>query len=266
MRVNAVELHVHDSGPRNGVPVVFSHGLLFDHRMFDEQTEALNHRYRVVRYDHRGQGLSQRMTGKGIGIETLYEDAVGLIEGLDLGPCHFVGLSMGGFVGLRLGARRPDLLRSLVLMETSSDPEENVAAYRRLEFVVRFAGPRPVIGRVMPILFGRSFMADPARNAERARWRSHLAGLDRGVWRASRGVIERSGCHEELERISTPTLVIVGDEDVATPPEKARRIHDAIEGSKLVTIPDAGHTSTVEQPARVNEALLAFLAEVDGTG
>jgi pimeloyl-ACP methyl ester carboxylesterase len=81
-----------------------------------------------------------------------------------------------------------------------------------------------------------------------------------GAVRATHGVIERAGITDELARIATPTLVLVGDEDVATVPDKARRIQSGIPGSQLVIVPHAGHTSTIEQPTAVTSALEKHLA------
>src|SRR5262249_59370825 len=89
-------------------------------------------RFRCVAFDFRGQGQSE-VTESGYDLETLTADAIELIEKLRLAPAHFVGLSMGGMIGMRLAARRPELVRSLALLETSADPEpeENVPKYRR---------------------------------------------------------------------------------------------------------------------------------------
>ncbi len=81
-----------------------------------------------------------------------------------------------------------------------------------------------------------------------------------GITRAVKGVIDRQGVHDQLNEITVPTLIIVGDQDVATVPAKAERMHAGIPGSTLVVIPGAGHTSTVEEPEAVNKALKAFLA------
>jgi pimeloyl-ACP methyl ester carboxylesterase len=90
--------------------------------------------------------------------------------------------------------------------------------------------------------------------------RARLLALDRtGTPRAVRGVIERAGVAGELHRIRTPTLVVVGEEDIATPPEKAEALAAGIQGARLVRIPHAGHTSTLEQPAAVNAALARFV-------
>jgi pimeloyl-ACP methyl ester carboxylesterase len=191
---------------------------------------------------------------------------VALIEQLGVAPVHLVGLSMGGFVAMRLAARRPDLVRSCVLLETSAEaePAENVPRYRTLNRVARWLGLRVVAGRVMPIMFGTTFLRDPARAAERTLWKSRLAQNRRDIWRAVNGVIEREPITPELGRITAPTLIMVGDEDVATVPQKAERIHAAIRGSELVRIPQAGHTSSVEQPECVTATIAEWLDRVEG--
>ncbi|MFT7594811.1 MAG: 3-oxoadipate enol-lactonase [Paracoccaceae bacterium] len=264
MKINGVDLHVTDT--QSGAPaVVFSHGLLFSNVMFDPQIAALRDRYRCVAFDHRGQGQSE-VTKTGYDMDTLTDDAAALIEQLGIGPCHFVGLSMGGFVGMRLAIHRPELLKSLTLIETSADaePKENHFKYRMLNFIARWFGLGAVTGRVMPIMFGQSFLNDPARAQERAKWRAHIASGDRtGVTRAVNGVVDRDAVFDQLGRITTPTLIIVGEEDVATVPEKSERMHRAIPGAQLVRIPRAGHSATLEEPAAVTAALTAFLQTID---
>jgi pimeloyl-ACP methyl ester carboxylesterase len=193
----------------------------------------------------------------------VWQDAVALIGALGLGRVHFCGLSMGGFVAMRMGARRPDLVRSLMLVETSSDPEpiENIGRYRTLTRVVRLLGPGVVRSRVGPIMLGRSILEDPQRREEVARHVAVMSGR-RDIWRAVNGVIDRAGVHDELARITAPTLVVVGEEDVATVPAKAEKITGAVAGAKLVRIPRAGHSSTVEEPAAVTQALVEFLSRL----
>lgn len=260
LRVRDTELYYEDTGG-DGPVVLFSHGLLWSGRMFEAQVEALRDRYRCVTYDHRGQGRSAAPTDRSVPIETVTDDAVALIEALQLGPVHFVGLSMGGFVGMRLAARRPDLLRTLTLLETTADPEpaENVPKYRRLAFVARWFGLSLVAGPVMKIMFSRSFLNDPDKADDNRRWRAELVNNRRDIVAAVYGVIEREGCADLLPRIKLPTLIMVGDEDVATVPAKAERIHGCIAGSRLVRIPRAGHSSSVENPGPINAELRAFL-------
>ncbi len=264
LRLNGAEIHYreHGAGPET---IVFAHGLLWSGRMFDRQVEALEDRYRCVTFDFRGQGDSE-VTAAGYDIDTLTEDAAALIEALDCAPCHFLGLSMGGFVGQRLALRRPALLESLMLLETSADPEpkKNLRRYRLLNLVARRLGFRLVAGRVMKIMFGEKFLNDPARGEHKKVWRQRLLSNHRvGSTRAVGGVIERAGTYDDLHRIGLPTLIIVGDQDVATVPAKSERMHRRIKGSKLVIIPGAGHTSTIEEPAAVNAALEEFLSGLD---
>ena len=265
IEIGEARLHYTDegSGPET---IVFSHGLLMSGGMFAAQVEALKDRYRCITYDHRGQGGSA-VTESGYDMETLSEDAARLIEALDAGPCHFAGLSMGGFVGIRLATRRPELLRSLILLETSADPEpaETQKKYRMLNFVARWFGLRTVIGQVMPIMFGQTFLNDPERKELRDRWRTHIVSNDRiGITRAVTGVVERRGVMDEIGGIDLPVLVVVGDEDVATVPEKSERIHAAIPGSNLIRIPRAGHSATIEQPEAVNRVLVSHLDSISG--
>ncbi len=260
IEVNGARLHYEEagSGPET---IVFAHGLLWSGWMFGPQVAALRERYRVITFDFRGQGQSE-VTAGGYDMDSLSLDAAGLIEKLGAAPSHFAGLSMGGFIGMRLASRRPELLRSLILLETTADPEplKNVGKYRRLNFVARWLSLALVAGPVMKIMFGTKFLADPSRATFREECRRRMVRNHRiGISRAVNGVIDRAGVADELERIDVPTLIIVGDQDVATVPAKSDRLHAGIAGSKLVVIPGAGHTSSLEEPAAVNAAIKGFL-------
>ncbi len=169
--VNATTLYYEDTGPgSSGETIAFSHGLLWDTSLFAPQIAALRERYRCIAWDHRGQGKSGADHRKCIGIELVTQDAIALLDKLGVAPVHFVGLSMGGFVAMRVAARRPDLVAKLVLLETSADPEpiENVKRYRLLTAVVRTLGPTVVRGRTAPIMVGRTILEDRARKTELA--------------------------------------------------------------------------------------------------
>jgi pimeloyl-ACP methyl ester carboxylesterase len=266
--VDGIRLHYQDEGPTSGseLPaVVFSHSYLFDHRHFESQIATLAQTRRVVAYDHRNHGRSH-VVHDPFAFEAIYRDGLGLLEQLRLRPVDWVGLSTGGFVGLRLAARRPELVRRLVLMDTSASIE---AGFRRLRFealllILRWAGFRPVLGSAMRLMFSRHFLRDPTRAAERARWADVIQRQDRiGLMRFGQAILSRPSARDELRRIRCPTLVMVGEEDRATPPEQAEQLVNQIEGARLVVVPNAGHLSTVEAPARVNQELAAFLTDVD---
>ncbi len=256
VELNGAQIHFTDTGGDNDA-IVFSHGLLFSEAMFAGQVAYFQDKYRCITFDHRGQGKSG-ITQDGYDMETLTADAAALIRHLDIGPCHFVGLSMGGFVGMRLAAHRPDLLKSLTLLNTSADPEpaENGPKYRLLNFIARWFGLKLVIGRVMPILFGQTFLNDSARAPEKKQWARAIVGNHRiGITRAVTGVIERAGCYDLLEKINIPVSIGAGEEDVATIPTKSERMAAAINGSALVVFKNAGHSSAIEAPAQVNDLI-----------
>ncbi len=261
IKVNDTSLYYEDQGA-GAEAVVFAHSLLFNCRMFDEQVRVLRDRYRCITFDFRGQGQSE-VTRDGYDMDTLAGDAASLIQQLDCAPCHFVGFSMGGFVGLRLAIRRSELLRSLILIATSSDPEtkENIPRYRLLNLIARWIGPWAVANQVMPIMFSERFLSDPAKAKIRAEWRQHFLNNDRvGVTRAVAGVISREGIYDSLGKIELATLILAGENDTATPPARSERMKARIHHSKLVTIPHTGHMSPVEEPEAVNAELVAFLA------
>lgn len=263
INVNNADIYYEDSAPNDTQKpvIVFAHGLLWSSQMYEKQVAYFKSDYRCIAFDFRGQGQSQ-ITKSGYDMESLTEDTLGLLAALEVDKCHFVGLSMGGFVAQRIAIKHPERLLSLTLLETSADPEDpkNVPQYRKLVKAIRWLGIKRVSNKVMPIMFGSTFLADKLRKSDRKQWLTMLQGNRKGgVIKATTGVIERTGTYEQLGEITTPTLIIVGDEDAATPYAKSERMHFAIAGSKLAVIKGAGHTSTVEEPDQVNRVLNEFL-------
>ena len=261
IKVNGVELYYEDTGGIGKEVIVFSHGLLLNCRMFDAQVAAFSNRFRCITYDHRGQGQSE-VTTSGYDMETVYEDASQLLRALDAVPCHFVGVEMGGYVGIRIASRQPKLLKSLTLIETSADRESEYTAsrYKLLTQVFRWFGSRWATQPALNTLFGQKFLNDSSRVAQREDIKRQLASLNRvSTLRAVLGVMNRSSVYDELSNIHLPTLIMVGDEDIAAMPEKSKRVAAKIPNSKLAVIPGAGHSSTMEEPEMVNNLLELFL-------
>lgn len=260
LQINNVNYYYEEAGSGDET-IIFSHGLLWSGHMFHKQVAYFKDRYRVITYDQRGQGKTEAPTD-GYDMDTLYEDATVLIEKLVGKPVIFAGLSMGGFVGMRLAARKPELIKKLILLETTADPEpaENVPKYKKLNSIVKYIGFWPVIGKVMQIMFGQKFLNDPNRTEEKQYWINQLKSNNRkSITRAVDGVIYRNGIADEIHQISCPTLIMVGDQDVATKPEKAKKIHSLIKNSKLIIFEGGGHTSSVEEPEIYNREIEKFL-------
>lgn len=262
VQLNGVNIHYEDTKIGKET-IIFAHGLLWNCRMFDKQVEFLKKKYRCVTFDFRGHGKSE-LTKNGYDIETLYEDAVEFINKLGITQCHFVGLSMGGFIGMRLAARKPQLIKSLILIGTSADPEpkSNILKYKLLNFVARWFGISLVANKVMQIVFGQKFLNNPKHKKECNKWKKILVANDRiGITRAVNGIINRKGIRNEIASIKCPTLIMVGDQDVATKPEKSMLIQKRISGSELKIVDGVGHTATVEEPGGVNATILHFLKQ-----
>ncbi|MGH8965008.1 MAG: alpha/beta fold hydrolase [Actinomycetes bacterium] len=237
--VNGTTLAYDDTGG-DGPAVVFSHALYFDRAMFDAQVAAFGRAYRVVTYDHRGQGASARSAS--VDMDTLTEDAAALIGALGLAPCHVVGNAMGGFVALRLVARRPELLRSAAVLCSSADEEAAGCNALPLE----------------ALMFGDTTLA--SRPEVRNRWQRHFAGLDRSVLPAAEGVLLRKSVLGELVGARVPLLVLSGDEDNVYGPDRSQPIADTAANAHHGVIRHAGNTLPVERPDAVNTHLAAHFA------
>lgn len=270
--VNKACLYYQDTAPeQDSLPVeqrkpvmLFAHGLLWGTFLYHKQIDYFKKDYRCIAFDFRGQGKSQ-VTKSGYDMDTLAEDLIALLDELKIEKCHLVGLSMGGYVAQRVALKRPDLLNSLVLLDTAAEAEkaEEKAEYEKLLKAIHWLGLKKVSNKVMPIMFGHTFLSDKTRKKERKAYLNYIkANNKKGVIRATRGVIERDEVLSRLSEIKLPTLMVVGNEDVATPYEQAQKIHFAIAGSKLAVIEGSGHSTPLEQPEKLNEVIGTFLKRV----
>lgn len=259
--VNGTTLAYDEVGDAGGVPLLLSHSLFFTRRMFDPLVAELGAGYRVVTYDHRGQGESARAPLEQLDMDTLTDDAAALIEALDLGPCHVVGNSMGGFVALRLAARRPELVRSAVAVGSSAEQEHSLAAFAPLVAHVQAHGTSEVIDTLMHIMFGDASLAEASE--ETLAWRERMLGLDLSVGDAAHQVIHRTSLVEELRGCTVPVLAIAGAEDHAYPPPLSSEQLAAAAGGRSVVVEGAGHSVSLEKAAVVAEHLRAHLADVE---
>ena len=224
-----------------GPTVVFANSLGTDLRLWDGVLPLLPP-IRAVRYDMRGHGLTDR--GPQQGILGLAEDAAALIEAVGGEPALFVGLSVGGMTGLALAARRPDLLRGLVLANSAvrmGTPEAWVA---RID-AVRAGGVASIADAVMERWFAPAFRRRP----ELSLWRTMLARTDAEGYAAACGSIAPADLSADAAGLSLPVLVIAGSEDGASPPALVEATARLIPGAAFHVIGGAGHLTPVEAPA-----------------
>jgi pimeloyl-ACP methyl ester carboxylesterase len=187
-------------------------------------------------------------------------DVIDLLDALHVKQAVICGLSMGGYVAfavLRLAAR---YVQGLVLADTRSqaDTPEGVAGRTRLLQIVQDKGPAAVADEMIPKLLGETTRRSRPAVVELVRSLAVANSAD-AIAGAIRALMTRPDSTPLLSSIHVPALVIVGDEDVVTPPSASEDLHRAIAGSELARIPQAGHLSNLEQPELFNAALAAFL-------
>lgn len=263
IKVNGVTINYEAYGAGDET-IVFSHGYLMNHRMFDDQINMLKDRYRIIAYDHRCHGGSEVYT-QPFGMYDLMEDGAAVVDKLVGGPVHWMGMSTGGYVGLRLMIRRPDLIKSMVLMDTGAHKEsaESLKAYNQMLLAVRLFGIRPIHKRALTILMGEKFRTDPSRKAQLEEWTRSILSLNyKAIYRFGKAIFGRDSVLDKLAAIDTPTLILVGDKDVATPPHHSEDMLAQFPNAHLTLIADAGHSAPVEEPDAVNAAIEAFLARL----
>lgn len=247
---------------RPGDPsIVLLHGLLFDGGMWRGQIEALAELGRVVVFDGPGHGRSEpppRFTLEDHA-DALY-DAFGEL-GID--KAVLVGLSWGGFVAMRLASQHRQKVAAMVLMGTSADAEELRRRVRYRAFIAlhrRFGFPPALFEKqIAPLLFADRTIRENPQLLEASFRRAN--GFDReGIARACLAVaVHRTGVLDKLRKVRVPTLVIVGSEDRSAPVEKAEAIAAALPQASLVVLDGLGHMAPLEDPERVNEALVPFV-------
>jgi pimeloyl-ACP methyl ester carboxylesterase len=239
-----------------GPPLVLVHGAAVDSRMWGLQLAALADEFTVVAWDEPGAGRSSNVPA-----EFALADYAGclaaLIDALDLGPAHVAGLSWGGTVALELYRHRPELVTSLLLVDTyagwkGSLPEEEVQA--RVEGLRQMlAAANHLFDPTLPGLFAGDPPADvvPLMKAMAADVRPESM-------RTALLVMAETDQRDLLPHIVVPTLLIWGELDARSPLTVARQFETAIPDAKLVVIPDAGHVSNLEQPELFNDAVREF--------
>ncbi|MGA8892053.1 MAG: alpha/beta fold hydrolase [Anaeromyxobacteraceae bacterium] len=249
------KIHFQDSGSGKDV-IVLLHAFPLHSGMWSRQVAALSPRFRVIAPDYPGLGKSTPRP-EPTTMESLAEQVLGVLGGLQVDRAVVVGLSMGGYLAFELYRRRPGLFRGLALCDTRAGADTPEGAANR-EVFARNAlekGLHWVADEMTPKLLRPN--PDPAAVKEIR----HLIGqgTPAGVAAAQRGMARRPDSGPTLATITCPTLVVVGAEDTLTPPPESEKMAAAVKGARLVKIPGAGHMPNVENPAAFDEALLAFV-------
>jgi 3-oxoadipate enol-lactonase len=257
MKAHLAGIDVHYLVSGQGPWITLSHSLAAHSGMWDAQLAALESEFTVLRYDIRGHGQTQATEGP-YELEQLASDACALLQHLGVERSHWIGLSLGGMIGQALAIRNPQVLDHVVIADSTSKAAPAAATMwsERAE-IARVKG---MASLVQPTL--SRWFTEPYRT-------SHVDVIRRiGDMIVTTSVDGFAGCCAALGSIDTqqglrglhlPALVLVGDQDEATPPSMAQDIQRHWPNSKLKVLNDAAHLSNIEQPEQFNTALMEFL-------
>jgi 3-oxoadipate enol-lactonase/4-carboxymuconolactone decarboxylase len=216
-------------------------------------------RYRCLRYDTRGHGLSGS-SDRPTTIDDLATDLRSLLDSLKIEKAHIVGLSLGGMTGQALASRHPKRVASLVLIATAAHLPPADFWHTRAA-TVRADGPGAVVDQIIPRWFTEGFRK---RHPEAvARVRDAFMGIDRAGYARCCEAIATMDLRDRLAKIAAPTLVMVGADDPVTTPAMAEALCTGIPDAELMVIANVAHLMSVERPDAVAGYLLAFLGHRD---
>lgn len=259
-RVNGVAIHYGDTGERDLPALVFANSLGTDFRIWDAVVDALAGRFRMIRYDKRGHGLSEAVAGP-CRMEDHVGDLTGLLDHLGVGRTHVCGLSVGGMIAQGIAAARPAMVRRLVLIGTAAKIGDTESWNQRIA-AVEAGGIAALADGVMEKWFTAGF-----RRPDNPLFTGMKAMLTRSPvtgYTATCAALRDADLTASTAALDLPVLALVGAEDGSTPPALVQAMARTISGARFETIPGAGHIPCVEQPEATARLIGDFLSEPGG--
>jgi 3-oxoadipate enol-lactonase len=256
---NVEEIYYIEEGKEDGLPVVLVHGMVFDHRMWLPQIEALRKSFRVIAYDVRGHGKSAVGDGQ-YTYRMFVEDLVALLDHLQIERAVLCGLSMGGAIALRTVELFRDRVHALVLCDTHGAADSNEAKFWRelaIKTIKRHGLEAFADDFVRKVFAPGTFSSRPEivdMIRSTVLGTSPLAACGALLAQAA-----RTDTTSTFTQVNVPTLLLVGEEDNLTPPSLMFSMHEKIRESELRIISRAGHVSNLENAEEFNGHLLRFL-------
>jgi pimeloyl-ACP methyl ester carboxylesterase len=245
-------LYYRESG--EGRLALFIHGFPLDHTVWLDQLAGLGHVRRCVAVDLRGFGRSEPITDENLSMEIMADDLAALIQALGEQDADIVGISMGGYVAMALWELRPEMVRSLTLLDTRAEGDSPQARASREALISQVLehGRVQVANTLGPALVGPDASA-----SVRARLRSMIEGTRYETMVAAlEGMRDRADRTGSLKALSVPALVVGGEHDTLTPPKEIHRLAEIIPGARSTIVRGAGHLPPLERPDKVNESII----------
>jgi 3-oxoadipate enol-lactonase len=256
---DAVDLAYGEAG--HGSPLVLLHGLGSSRNDWLLQLPALVPRYRTVAVDLRGHGGSPPPPGP-YRLDHFAADVAQLLQRIGAHPAHVVGISLGGAVALQLALDFPELMHSLVLVNTaarfvSDSWQQRLMGMKRMASVYLFG-----MDRVAKAVAARLF-PKPEQVQLRRETVERIRNNDLAAYRATLWAIARFDVQARLGEISCPALVVAGDQDTTVPLASKRLLAERIPHSRMEIIADSGHATPVDQPEAFNRVFMQFLEQLE---
>jgi pimeloyl-ACP methyl ester carboxylesterase len=247
----------------SGRPLVLIHAFPFSADMWRTQLEHVPEGWQMIAPDLQGFGGTARRSGDGPTMGDFARDIEGLLDALGIDRAVIGGLSMGGYITFALFRRAPERFTGMVLADTRApaDTPEGRQGRLALATLVREKGATAAADQLLPKLLGETTRRERPAVAARVRALIEACTPD-GIVDAIQALLGRPDSTPDLRRVAFPTLIIVGDEDVVTPPKDSESMHHAIAGSQLVVLPGTGHLSNLETPEAFSKALNGFLGRL----
>ncbi len=255
--IDGTPTHYAVDGPDDAPALVFANSLGTDFRIWDDVLERLDGRFRTVRYDIRGHGLTG-LGGGAFGIPRLAADLDSLLDHLGIARALVCGLSIGGLIAQQLVRDNPSRVRALVLCDTAAKIGTPDMWQARITAIEQ-GGIEGLADAVMERWFAPSFRL--TRRDELAVWRNMLVRTPAEGYARACAAIRDADLSADAARIAVPTLVVCGADDGATTPAVVRALADSIPGARYREIPEAGHLPCVEQPEALVGHMLTFFKE-----
>jgi 3-oxoadipate enol-lactonase len=254
LQLGEARIHYRFDGPDDAPVLVLSNSLGTDMEMWAPQMPAFSQRFRVLRYDTRGHGRSSIPPGP-YNVAQLGQDVVALLDALEIPRAHFCGLSMGGMTGMWLGVHAGDRLERLALCNTAAKIGTEAQWNARIAQIEE-QGMAAIAEGVIERWFTARFRAASAESV--APLRQTLLETSPAGYVSCCAAVRDMDQRAAIGAITTPTLVISGTQDGATPASDGYAVAQAIRGACYLEL-DAGHLSNVEQAEQFTAGMLEFL-------
>ncbi len=260
--IDGARINYIDAGTGGGYPLVFVHGMAFDHSMWRPQIELFSRERRVIAFDMRGHGKSEVGDGQ-YTYRRFVGDLVGLLDFLEIEKAILCGLSMGGSICIRACEDYPERVWALIACDTTCGPDSEDSRKRR-EIAIEGI-KRDGLGAFADDLLAKVFAPSSFTAIKEV-----IAGIRQVMVSSSplgiRGALLAQAARTDLcpwlPAISVPTLLVAGAEDVISPPEVMKEMLRLIPSARMAVIPSAGHVPNLENTPEFDAVLSGFLGEL----